>query len=158
MRRTTKYIALWVGATALTVMLSWLGVRSVLHTAVFEQPTAVGAVRRTDGTPASSSASPTASASASIAPTGTPPAQSTGGRAVAGDPAIRSVEVRGGRAVFSVGGDSARLVSATPESGYRTEVSRNLGWIRVDFVSGQGWSSVIASWYRHKPTIEVYEQ
>lgn len=169
MGRTTKYIALWVGATALTVTLSWLGVRGVLRTAVFEQPTAVSAVRPTisasskSPSPSLTAAQPsTAESTPAATPRRTVPASRSPLRPGASQPAantsIRSVDVRGGRAVLSLTADSAKLVSAMPESGYRTEVSRNIGWLRVDFISGQRWSSVIASWYQRAPTIEVYEQ
>lgn len=163
MGRTTKYIVLWVGATTLTVTLSWLGVHGVLRTVVFEQPTAVSAPTG-DRTPAGTGSgvrrqgphTPTSTSTSSPGRARTLGAAARPTPSV--DSVVRGVDMRGGRAVLSVGGDSVRLMSAVPASGYRTEVSRNIGWLRVDFISSERYSSVIASWYRQAPTINVYER
>jgi hypothetical protein len=70
---------------------------------------------------------------------------------------VRSYATRGGRAAVSIGKDRVRLVSATPNPGYETRVTQAEGWLRVDFLTGEHTSSVVASWYEHRPTVKVYE-
>jgi hypothetical protein len=167
MRRSLTYLATWAAVTALAVTLSWVGVRHVLRGTVFDRPgaaTAVGPVIH--GSP---SPPPTVTVSTTATPRATTPSpgaepttrQTAGPRPSTRRPAatadIRSFGSRGGRAAFEFLKDSARLVSATPNTGYATQVSRSEGWLRVDFVNGDRTSSIIASWYEHPPMVQVYE-
>ncbi|RKS74963.1 hypothetical protein BZB76_3488 [Actinomadura pelletieri DSM 43383] len=70
---------------------------------------------------------------------------------------VRSYATRGGRAAMSVEKNRVRLVSATPNPGYETRVTQAEGWLRVDFLSDERTSSVVASWYGRDPTVKVYE-
>ncbi|MDT0448354.1 hypothetical protein [Streptomyces hesseae] len=53
--------------------------------------------------------------------------------------------VKCGRVVFDLGGDSATLVSATPDGGRRMRVWSQDVWIRVDFVVGTATTSVFVT-------------
>lgn len=167
MRRSLTYLVTWAAVTALAVSLSWVGVRQVLRGTVFDRPgaaTAVGPVIH--GSP---SPPPTVTVSTTPRPTtSSPAAEPTTRRATTPRPRtqrpapsatadIRSFSSRGGRAAFEFLKDSARLVSATPNAGYSTQVSRSSGWLRVDFVNGDRTSSIIASWFEHPPMVQVYE-
>jgi hypothetical protein len=170
MRRSLTYLAAWAAVTALAVSLSWVGVRHVLRGTVYDRPgaaTAVGPVIH--GSP---SPPPTITVSTTPAarPTGPSPiATRSAGRAAAPPKAgarrpsatrtadIRSFSSQGGRAAWEFLESSARLVSATPNAGYATQVSQSPGWKRVDFTNGSHTSSIIASWFEHPPMVEVYE-
>ena len=54
-----------------------------------------------------------------------------------------------------VSGDSAALVTATPDAGFSVQTWSGTDWLRVDFSSGTQVSSLIASWYQHAPTVTV---
>jgi hypothetical protein len=76
------------------------------------------------------------------------------------DPAwnnVRSYSTRGGRAALALTARDARLVSATPNPGYETRVTKATGWLRVDFIERDHSSSVIATFYQHAPSVQVYE-
>ena len=68
---------------------------------------------------------------------------------------MRSYTLDGGRVALLVTGDSASLVTATPDSGFAVETWSGTDWLRVDFSSGDQVSSLIASWYQHAPTVTV---
>ncbi|RFS85696.1 hypothetical protein D0T12_11910 [Actinomadura spongiicola] len=153
--------------TALAVTLSWLGVRGVVRGAVSERsappPIAGPIIHSSPSEPPgpSSIGSPTSRPSSSDGadekrrsspepsdrddPTPKPPDN------------VRSYATRGGRAAMSVEKDRVRLVSATPNPGYETRVTQAEGWLRVDFLTGDRTSSVVASWYGRDPTVKVYE-
>jgi hypothetical protein len=165
MRRAVLYLALWAGATGLAVTLSWLGVRAVLRGAVFDQPGAIPVVGpvihaspappTTGGTPGATPTvrPPRRTPRSALRPSSAPASPSAASR-----PAnVRSFTSRGGRAAFSLTSGAARLVSATPAQGYGTKVTPGTGWLRVDFAAGDRTSSIIASWYQHAPTVQIYE-
>ncbi|WP_202638286.1 hypothetical protein [Bailinhaonella thermotolerans] len=169
MRRAIGYAAAWLGAAVLASGVSWLGVREVLHGAVFDDPGVVTVVPRgerpplavsetTLASPAPRSPAPSRTAAPraprpaptptrSPRPRATPPAQTD----------VRSYTVRGGRVALALGPRSARLVSATPNPGYQVKTWRNKGWFRVDLVNGPRGSAVIAMWHDSPTRVEVYE-
>ncbi|MGI8336526.1 hypothetical protein ACRYCC_41850 [Actinomadura scrupuli] len=166
MRRAVLYLALWAGATALAVTLSWLGVRDVLRGAVFDRPGAIPAggpvihaspaPPATGGTPAAT-ARPSRPARRPAPVPGRPSATHASPSASSRAADVRSFASRGGRAAFTLTPAAAHLVSATPAQGYGTKVTPGTGWLRVDFTAGDRTSSIIASWYQHAPTVQVYE-
>jgi hypothetical protein len=167
MRRSLTYLATWAAVTALAVTLSWVAVRQVLRGTVFDRPgaaTAAGPVIHGSPSPpptvtvsTTATPPPTTRSPAAGPPTGRATGPRPGTRRPAAAADIRSFSSRGGRAAFEFLQDSARLVSATPNTGYSTQVSRSEGWLRVDFVNGDRTSSMIASWYEHPPMVQVYE-
>jgi hypothetical protein len=180
-QRGVARVGVWVAVTAAAVALSWFAVRTVLRDTVFEAPRApvLGAqavegrppVPATD--PATISATSFASRTPSPRPSGTGPAATT--RAASptattapassnaavppdqGSGSTRSFEVKGGRASFSFGSDSASLIAATPNSGWAVKVWPGDRWIRVDFTRGDRTSSVFVTWNDHPPLAETYE-
>jgi hypothetical protein len=50
-------------------------------------------------------------------------------------------------------GNSARLLTAVPDSGFTVPSWSGPGWLRVDFSAGSRVSSLIASWNGHPPSI-----
>lgn len=171
MRRAMSYVAPWAGVTALAVTLSWLGVRGVVRSAVSDRsappPIAGPVIHSSPSTPPGPPAdSPTAR---TRPPTGqdegpapskapkAPPGEPRGGSSAKPTDHVRSYATRGGSAAVSIEKDRVRLVSATPNPGYETRVTQTEGWLRVDFLSDEHTSSVIASWYEHAPTVKVYE-
>lgn len=68
----------------------------------------------------------------------------------------RSYSTDGGRVVFELGADSAKLVSATPEPGWSMRVWTNSAWIRVNFAQDDGTTvSVFCTWNGHPPQVEI---
>ncbi|MBO8194486.1 hypothetical protein ITI46_22895, partial [Streptomyces oryzae] len=70
---------------------------------------------------------------------------------------VKGATVRGGRAVFDLGGDTGTLVSATPESGWAMRVWHAPGLIRVTFTDGTVSSSVFCRWDDGAPRLETYD-
>ncbi|GAA0911255.1 hypothetical protein [Nonomuraea longicatena] len=138
MRRTLRYVALWLGATAVAVSVSWLGVRDVLRqefvddVAVRPAATAPAAARtvadRNEATMTQASPVPRRAA------------KKTPGPAPTAD--VEVLTVKGGEVAFTIGAKGCRLESATPKSGYTAKVNGTDGWIRVDLVQGAHGSSV----------------
>ncbi|MGW2309562.1 hypothetical protein [Actinomadura luteofluorescens] len=173
MRRAMSYVAPWAGVTALAVALSWLGVRDVVRSAVSDRsappPIAGPVIHSSPSTPPGPTTvkSPTVRSSPPTgqdevpAPSRTPKA--THGGSGGGSPSarptnhVRSYATRGGSAAMSIEENRVRLVSATPNPGYETRVTQTEGWLRVDFLSDEHTSSVVASWYGHAPAVKVYE-
>jgi hypothetical protein len=170
--RTPMIVVAWLCATAAAVGVSWLGVRTVVHDAVLMPPRlAVPADALRTGTPpptpAATSVLPTTPTSAPATTTTTTPATSTTTTTAASttmtpgkarvDGTVHSYTVRGGQVVLSIGATSATLVSATPADGYSVQVWQEDGWLRVDFSSGGGTSSVFATWNGHPPSVQTYE-
>jgi hypothetical protein len=99
-------------------------------------------------TAAAGSPSPSPSASPSPSPSATPSTSPDAGT-------VRSYTLAGGRVALQVTGDSATLVTATPDSGFAVQTWSGTDWLRVDFSSGAQVSSLIASWYQHAPTVTI---
>jgi hypothetical protein len=70
---------------------------------------------------------------------------------------VRVVIVRSGRVVLELSPAGARLVSASPNPGVRSQVWHQTTWLRVELTDGTHGSSVIASWNGHPPLIQTYE-
>ncbi|MCC3778687.1 hypothetical protein [Streptomyces sp. UNOB3_S3] len=156
MRRGILHFLAWALATAVAMALSWYGVRTVLTDTAHEPPLALPAPDTAPSAPAP--LDPSVPATPAVRPSPSPPstpapppvAASTGG-------AVRSYPVRGGRAVFALGGSSATLVSAAPEEGWRMRVWKQDGWIRVDFTAGPRTSSLFVTWNGHPPLVHAVE-
>lgn len=166
-----SYVAPWAVVTALAVALSWLGVRDVVRGAVSERsappPIAGPIIHSSPSDPPgpTSIGSPTSRPSTPNGqdekPRPKPSPKPSGRDGDDSDPKppdnVRSYATRGGRAAMSIQKDRVRLVSATPNPGYETRVTQAEGWLRVDFLSDDRTSSVIASWYGQDPAVKVYE-
>ncbi|MFB4316694.1 hypothetical protein [Actinomadura sp. 21ATH] len=158
-----SYVAPWAMVTALAVALSWLGVRDVVRGAISDRsspPPVTGPVIHGSPTPPGS----VGTAAARPSPAESPAEQETASGTARPSPSpsgrhgnVHSYSTRGGRAALAISERRAQLVSATPNAGYETRVTENEGWLRVDFIAGRRTSSVIASFYGHRPTVEVYE-
>lgn len=151
---------MWGTATACAVLLSWLSVRDVLRAAVFDRPAVVqvGPVIHTSpkitqdvpqaiGTPTRRAAPSHSPVQHSSSPS---PSQPATGK-------IRSFTTKGGRVALALTATEAKLVSATPAQGFRTTVTDQPFWLRVDFTDGTHTYSVITSWYEHAPTVQLYQ-
>jgi hypothetical protein len=185
MTRALTGLAAWLAGTALAVGLAWFGANMVVRDAgmspgvqVIDVPPAARAAdppapptpptvparptvsaSRASGRPAptdpgrsaaAGSPSPSPSPSPSATPSATPPSPSA---SAAGS--VHSYTLDGGRVALLVTGDSASLVTATPDSGFAVQTWSGTDWLRVDFSSGGQVSSLIASWYQHAPTVTV---
>ncbi|MFI1931084.1 hypothetical protein [Streptomyces sp. NPDC020330] len=185
MQRGLVHALAWMLATGAAVTLSWWGVHTVMAGTAYDPPRAVpvsvgsappqrvgestgaplvSSTHRTSPSPSPSASSRTGGARPSPsaprpsrAPTATsakPPAPSTSGR-------VKSYRTDGGRVVFELGADTAKLVSATPEPGWSMQVWTNDAWIRVDFSDGGGRDgktySVFCTWNGTPPTVQVVE-
>ena len=169
MTRALTGLAAWLAGTALAVGLAWFGANMVVRDAGMSpgvqvinvapatpapQPTIAPA---SPGLPASSapgaSVSPAASQPGRAGATSGPSPSTAPSAAAAGT--VRSYTLDGGRVALDVSGDSAALVTATPDSGFSVQTWSGTDWLRVDFSSGAQVSSLIASWYQHAPTVTV---
>ncbi|MFI0409656.1 hypothetical protein [Actinomadura sp. 3N508] len=170
MRRAMSYVAPWAAVTALAVTFSWLGVRDVVRGAVSERsapPPIAGPIIHSSpsglpgptsiGSPTSRPESPPAGKDEKPSPEPEPTARDDDDPTPKPPDNVRSYATRGGRAAMSIEKDRVRLVSATPNPGYETRVTQAGGWLRVDFLSDDRTSSVIASWYGQDPAVKVYE-
>ncbi len=184
MRRGVVHVAGWTLATGAMIGLSWYGVRSVMDSAVPEEPhslSVAGSLPADDSVPSpvtepsTPSASPSVSASATPSPsathsaTGTPSAPKTSARppqhppggSFPGQPTIspgrHTYTVDGGKVVLDIGPSSATFVSATPNPGWSAKWWQETGWIRVQFTSGDNRASaVFCSWNGHPPVVQTY--
>jgi hypothetical protein len=168
MTRALTGLAAWLAGTALALGLAWFGANMVVRDTgmtpggpVINVAPATPAAPSTTppaspAPPASSPASPSASAGASRA--ASPAASPSGPTAAAASPSagdVRGYTLAGGRVALLVTGDSASLVTATPDAGFSVQTWSGTDWLRVDFSSGAQVSSLIASWYQHAPTVTV---
>ncbi|THA30140.1 hypothetical protein E6R18_21385 [Streptomyces sp. A1277] len=176
MQRGLVHALAWSLATGAAVTVSWWGVHTVLAGTVYDPPRAVPISSPTARTlassthrpapppPASPSPTPRATTPKPAAPTSRTPSPSrtpantprpaSGGTASAGT--AKSYATEGGRIVFEIGADSARLVSATPEPGWSMQVWTNTTWIRVDFARDDGTTvSVFCTWNDHPPLVDI---
>lgn len=138
MRRTLRYVAIWCGATAVAISVSWFGVRGVLRNEFVDdvpfQPMAAQTLSAEKGAPvATATPTPRRTPAQKRTPVPTPaPAK--------GD--VKVVTVKGGEVAFVIGAKGCKLVSATPNGGYTAKVTGNAGWIRVDLAKGEHGSGV----------------
>jgi hypothetical protein len=181
MTRALTGLAAWLAGTALAVGLAWFGANMVVrdagmspgvqvidvapatHTADPPAPPTAPArptesASRASGRPAPTEPGRSAAAgspSPSPSPSATPPARPSPSPSDSAAGAVRSYTLDGGRVALLVTGDSASLVTATPDSGFAVQTWSGTDWLRVDFSSGGQVSSLIASWYQHAPTVTV---
>ncbi|WP_435603133.1 hypothetical protein [Streptomyces sp. bgisy130] len=187
MQRGLVHVAAWTLATGAAVALSWFGVHTVLSGTAYDAPRALpltsqvgsseqqldGATPRVSSThrpkptpsPTRSTApdDPTPSHPAMPSPTGStrprPPSDPPGGATPAADGQVKSYATSGGRVVLDMDSRYAQLVSATPNPGWEMQVWKQVGWLRVDFTSGDGGhTSVICTWNDHPPTVTTSNQ
>jgi hypothetical protein len=172
MTRALTGLAAWLAGTALAVGLAWFGANMVVRDAGMSpgvqvinvapaapaaQPTIAPASPGLPASPAPGAPGPSGSPAAGQpgrGPATRSPSPSTTPSAAAAD-TVRSYTLAGGRVALDVSGDSATLVTATPDSGFSVETWSGTDWLRVDFSSGAQVSSLIASWYQHAPTVTV---
>ncbi|MEU1471574.1 hypothetical protein ABZ434_25555 [Streptomyces sp. NPDC005761] len=178
MQRGLVHALAWSLATGAAVTLSWWGVHTVMAGTAYDPPRAVpiaaGARSDRDITENLSSSthrpqpSPSKSPAASRRPAPKPSASPsrTPSRAPAATPrptatatasgTARSYRTDGGRIVFELGTESAKLVSATPEQGWSVQVWTNTTWIRVNFTKDDNTTvSVYCTWNDHPPMVEI---
>ncbi|WP_431910258.1 hypothetical protein [Nonomuraea jabiensis] len=141
MRRALRYAAIWCGATAVAVSVSWFGVRGVLRDEFVDdvdvEPFVAQTIAADEAPLTLTSPSPTPSPTATSGPSRAPrkPVKSPVKNPAPRKP-LKVVKVKGGEVAFTLGPEGCRLVSATPVSGYTAKVARATGWIRVDLVKG----------------------
>lgn len=155
----------WLAATAAAVGVSWLGVRTVVDDAVLPQRIAVPTSPVSTGmpppTPVVTSVSPTPPST--VRPSGTPMRTTTTAPTTTTTVTTQSSSdtqryaVPGGVVVLDLSPTRATLVSATPANGYSVQVWQETGWLRVDFSSGNGTSTVFATWNGHPPAVQTYQ-
>ncbi|MGN5636803.1 hypothetical protein [Streptomyces sp. AC154] len=179
MRRGLVHGLAWSLATGAAVTLSWWGVHTVMAGTAYDPPRAVPisasaraatetlsssthrpepspspspGADRTASAPKPSVTSVSPSPARSHAPAGTP--RPTATATPAGT--ARSYATDGGRVVFELGADSAKLVSATPEQGWSMQVWTEPAWIRVNFARDDGTTvSVFCTWNGYPPKVEI---
>lgn len=83
---------------------------------------------------------------------GSPPPSSP---SAAANGQVKSYNTDGGRVTFDIGETSAKLVSATPATGWSMQVWKNTTWIRVEFTADGANVSVFCTWHDHEPTVEI---
>ncbi|GAA4595739.1 hypothetical protein GCM10023194_66040 [Planotetraspora phitsanulokensis] len=174
MKRALGYLLAWCGATALAVGISWLGVRDVLRNTVMDEPPLAPVVAEEVGgtsrpmpsavrsspaerpaTPRPSSSavrrppSPSPHVSAHPSPRSSPKSQA--------DETLRTFTLKGGRATIAVTAHDCRMVTATPNDGYRLGVWETSTWIRVAFLQEPHESSAFCTWNGTPPRLETYE-
>lgn len=178
MQRGLVHALAWSLATGAAVTLSWWGVRAVMAGTAYDPPRAVpisasargevagtdtlsSSTHRPEPSPSPSSTPPAvpkpsvvsspsrAHASARTSPSAPPPSAAPAGTA-------KGYSTDGGRVVFELGADSAKLVSATPEPGWSMRVWTNSTWIRVNFARDDGTTvSVFCTWNDHPPQVDI---
>ena len=173
-RRGLVRTGAWAAATAAAVAVSWFGVHSVLADSSAVQPrplvlgvnapvpsptappppTAIGVpVQTPSATPSSapatavpSSPAPHRAASSPRTPTPPPPASTD---------QVVSYTRPGGIIVVSVGPDSAKLITATPDPGWSVQTwTSEPDWFRVDFVRGGTDTVFYMTWNGHPPMVQ----
>ena len=185
MTRALTGLAAWLAGTALAVGLAWFGANMVVRDAGMSPgvqvidvppakpaehppapptpPTAPTAPARPTGSASRASTRPAptepgrsaAVASPSPSPSPSPSARPSPSPSASAAGSVHSYTLDGGRVALLVSGDSASLVTATPDSGFAVQTWSGTDWLRVDFSSGAQVSSLIASWYEHTPTVTV---
>ncbi|MEU0103397.1 hypothetical protein [Streptomyces sp. NPDC006267] len=178
MQRGLVHALAWTLATGAAVTLTWWGVHTVMTGTAYDPPRAMpvpvgSGPPRSTGEPLISSthrgspppsAPPRADGGASSSPPAARPSRTPSATPVkrsAPTPRgeVRSYRTGGGRVVFELGADAAKLVSATPGPGWSMRVWTNDAWIRVDFSDGGGESgrtySVFCTWNGTPPRVQV---
>ncbi|MEV6164713.1 hypothetical protein AB0L71_22850 [Streptomyces sp. NPDC052052] len=182
MQRGLVHVLAWLLATGAAATLSWWGVHTVMAGTAYDPPRAVpiaagargarlpteelsSSTQRPEAAPSPSPSptgtaprsAPATSASPSRQPSRTPAAGSPSpARSTARQGAVRNYATDGGRVVFELGDDWAKLVSATPAPGWSMQVWTNAAWIRVNFSRDDGTTvSVFCTWNDHAPQVDI---
>ncbi|XRQ13522.1 hypothetical protein ACN3XK_22355 [Actinomadura welshii] len=157
--------------------ISWTGVGGAMRGTAEATPDHAAEVPVLQGRPPASGPSaepsapsrepsPTASPTPSPTPSersGSPTAAPGGGRSSYPAPSrkpgekVRTYTVESGRVVLALSEESARLVSATPDDGFRAKVWRQPQWLRVDLTDDVHGSAVFATWHDGAVRVQVYE-
>ncbi|MDX3105654.1 hypothetical protein ACIBO5_13320 [Nonomuraea angiospora] len=158
MRRALRYAAIWCGATAVAVSVSWFGVRGVLRDEFVDdvdvEPFAAQTIAADEAPLTLTSPSPTPSPSRAPGKPVKSPTKSPVKSPAPRKP-LKVVKVKGGEVAFTLGPEGCRLVSATPVSGYTAKVARATGWIRVDLVKGEHGTGVFC--ISHEQRTDTWE-
>ncbi|MGW6496239.1 hypothetical protein [Nonomuraea angiospora] len=154
MRRALRYAAIWCGATAVAVSVSWFGVRGVLRDEFVDdvdvEPFTAQTIAADEAPLTLTSPSPSPSPSRAQGKPVKGPTKSPAPRKP-----LKVVKVKGGEVAFTLGPEGCRLVSATPVSGYTAKVARATGWIRVDLVKGEHGTGVFC--ISHEQRTDTWE-
>jgi hypothetical protein len=173
MKRVLGYILAWCTATALAVGISWLGVRDVLRSTVMDEappgPVVAGEVGGTSRAMPTAARSPLKERTSPPRPTPSerhPPSPSprasarpsprSSTRSEPGE-TLHTFALKGGRATIAVTADDCRMVTATPNEGYRLGVWETATWIRVAFLQEPHESSAFCTWNGTPPRLDTYE-
>ncbi|MEV4013239.1 hypothetical protein AB0J35_22300 [Nonomuraea angiospora] len=160
MRRALRYAAIWCGATAVAVSVSWFGVRGVLRDEFVDdvdvEPFVAQTIAADEAPLTLTSPIPSPTPTATPGPSRAPrkPVKSPIKSPVPRKP-LKVVKVKGGEVAFTLGPEGCRLVSATPVSGYTAKVARATGWIRVDLVKGEHGTGVFC--ISHEQRTDTWE-
>ncbi|MGP4023431.1 hypothetical protein [Actinomadura sp. 3N407] len=174
MRARIGFLAVWVATTVTGMVISWAGVGDAVRGTVVAGPDLAAQVPVRQGRPPAPGPSSGASGepAPSPSPTSSSPGPGSGGASTAAPGGARSASpkpshapgervrtytVKSGRVVLALSDDEARLVSATPDDGFRAKVWRQSKWLRVDLTDDVHGSAVFAKWNGHAPIIQVYE-
>ncbi|MFG6196746.1 hypothetical protein [Nonomuraea sp. JJY05] len=162
MRRALRYAAIWCGATAVAVSVSWFGVRGVLRDEFVDdvgvEPFVAQTIAADEAPLTVTSPSPRPSPTPSLSRAPRKPEKSpeeSPVRSPAPRTPLKVVKVKGGEVAFTLGPEGCRLVSATPVSGYTAKVARATGWIRVDLVKGEHGTGVFC--ISHEQRTDTWE-
>lgn len=160
-RSVTMTVA-WLAATAAAVGVSWLGVRTVVPEAVVTPPQ----IAVPTGSVATGTPPPLPTATPLITSIVVPPPKKTTTTTTvrpttstsppsASD--VHSYSLPGGQVVLAITPTQATLVSATPANGFSVQEWQETGWLRVDFSSSTGTSTLYATWNGTPPTVQTFQ-
>lgn len=170
-RRSLVYVAAWFAATSFGVAISWAGVRGVLYTAALPQPPAVSVPTEANDSPPgpapsttpSRTATPATGATAAARPSrssGSPKPSKTAHTPRPSGGKVKSFTLRGGHVALAFYPHRIRLISATPDPGWETNVwdDRHAGWLRVEFHRDDHTSSIFGIWNNGTPHVQFYNR
>lgn len=167
-RRSLVYVVAWAAATSFGVAISWAGVRGVLYTAALPPPAAVSVPTAVTGSPPhpTPSATPTPTATRTTGATAAarpsrsePTPRRTARTPRPSDGKVKSFTLRGGHVALAFYPHRIRLISATPNPGWETNVwdDPRAGWLRVDFHRDDHSSSIFGIWNDGNPHVQFYD-
>ncbi|MGW1676984.1 hypothetical protein [Saccharopolyspora sp. NPDC002376] len=159
--RAFTYVGVWLAATTAAVTVTWLGVRDVIHGAVFDQPDPPPVARAVTVSPTEQPPPPEPPPTTTAAePTtvDTPAPEVTTPIEEPDDAEdVRAYDVTGGTVVLEVLPERATLISATPRAGYTVQTWEQPGWLRVEFTTDGAASSLIATWHDGPTSVQTFE-
>ncbi len=167
--RGLQYFVAWSAATAVSVVLSWLGIRFVLEAGVPERPILVaGPVQQSTAIPTTTTTTvvpttttttlvvvvttepplTTTTTTTTTTPTTTPlPSEQGTWTEHNGEPVyLRSFRLQGGVAAIRFSEHDMEPISATPRQGFAVSVEQPADAVVVDFVGNGHRSRLEASW------------